>query len=112
LGKPAYVVGLDTKQNAVIIGENADVFGAGLYAEQVNWISIPGLTEPLEVEAQIRYNANPGKATVYPVGPDRVKVLFENMQRAITPGQSVVFYHGDTVVGGGIITEAIQKMED
>lgn len=112
LGKPAYVVDLDPRRNAVIVGENSDVFGAGLLAEQVNWISIASLTEPLAVEAQIRYNAMAGKAMVYPEGPDRIKVLFENMQRAITPGQSVVFYHGDLLVGGAIITEAIKTTEE
>ena len=108
LGKPAYVVDLDIKRNAVIIGENSDVFGEGLYAEAVNWISIPALEAPLEVEAQVRYNARPARATVYPAKEGMVKVIFEEMQRAITPGQSVVFYQGDLVLGGGTITKAIR----
>lgn len=112
VGKPIYVVELDAKRNIVIVGENKDVFGAGLYADQLNWISIPELTEPIEVEAQIRYNSPAAKATVYPAGDDRVKVIFEDMQRAITPGQSVVFFQGDLLVGGGVIAEQIKEIEE
>lgn len=108
LGKPAYVVDLDKKRNAVIIGENSDVFGEGLYADAVNWIAFPELTEPIQLEAMIRYNARPAKATVYPAKDGQIKVIFEDMQRAITPGQSVVFYQGDYVVGGGTIMKAIK----
>ncbi|AZR73080.1 tRNA 2-thiouridine(34) synthase MnmA [Anoxybacter fermentans] len=111
LGKPVYVVKLDPERNAVIVGENSEVFGVGLIAGQLNWISIPELTEPMEVEVQIRYNSPPAKAVVYPLGEDQVKVIFEDMQRAITPGQSAVFYQGDVLVGGGIIMEEIKEIE-
>lgn len=107
-GKPIYVVDLDTKRNAVIVGDNKDVFGAGLIADQVNWISISKLIEPLQVEVQIRYNSPPAKAMIYSEGEDQVKVVFEKMQRAITPGQSVVFYQGDLVVGGGVIAREVK----
>lgn len=112
LGKPAYVVDLDTKRNAVVIGENSDVYGAGLIAGQVNWISVSALTDPLEVEAQIRYNSQAAKAVVYPHENGQIKVIFESMQRAITPGQSVVFYHGDLLVGGAIIRKAIKEIPE
>ncbi len=110
-GKPIYVIELDTDRNAVIVGENNEVFGAGLYAGQLNWISIAKLTEPMVVEAQIRYNSPSAKATLYPMEDNRVKIIFDHMQRAITPGQSVVFYQGDIMVGGGVIIQEIKTIE-
>ncbi|MCK4258535.1 MAG: tRNA 2-thiouridine(34) synthase MnmA [Halanaerobiales bacterium] len=108
VGRPIYVVDLDTKRNAVIVGSNEEVFGEGLIAEQINWISIPELIEPMEVETQIRYNSSPAKAEIIPLKDGKIKVVFEDMQRAITPGQSVVFYQGDVVVGGGVIDREIK----
>ena len=100
--KKWYVVELDPDRNAVVVGDNEDVFEKELIAEDLNWISIKKLKEPKEVEAKIRYNTPPAKATIYPTG-EEVKVVFSKPQRAITPGQSVVFYDREVVVGGGII---------
>ena len=97
-----YVVNLDEEKNAVIVGSNEDVYRKELYAEDVNWIAIEKLSEPLEVKAKVRYNSAANKATIFPDGND-VKVEFDEPQRAITPGQSVVFYDDDLVIGGGII---------
>jgi tRNA-specific 2-thiouridylase len=102
--KKRYVVELDPERNAVIVGDNKDTYAKELVAEEVNWISIPELSEPREVEAKIRYNTPPARATIYPI-EDEVRVVFTEPQRAITPGQSVVFYDRDVVVGGGIIKE-------
>jgi len=109
-GKPMYVIGIDPERNEVILGEDPEVYHDTLWACDLNWISIPELKEPMRVEAKIRYKANPAWATVSPVIskdgqviPDRVKVTFDEPQRAITPGQAVVFYQGKVVVGGGII---------
>ena len=99
-----YVVRLDTENNAVVVGDNSDVFSKTLLAEEVNWITIDDLSEPKTVEAKIRYNSPAKEATVIPEG-EEVRVVFDEEQRAITPGQSVVFYKGDIVVGGGIIKE-------
>lgn len=104
-GKPLYVVDLDPERNAVIVGDNEEVFGYGLIAGHLNWISIPELKEEMEVKAQIRYNAKEAKATIFPYDEGRVAVRFKEPQRAITPGQAVVFYQEDLVVGGGIIDE-------
>lgn len=103
-GKPMYVVDIDPERNAVILGEHEEVFGQGLICDQVNYIAIPDLTRPLEVEVKIRYSARPAKALIKPLEGGKVEVIFAEQQRAITPGQSVVFYQDDIVIGGGIIT--------
>lgn len=107
LSYPVYVLELDKDRNAVIVGKDEEVYEKGLFAEQINWIAIDSLTESGEVLAKIRYNSPEVEATIYPEDKDRVKVVFREKQRAITPGQSVVFYdHGDIVIGGGIIGES------
>lgn len=105
-GKPMFVVGLNKERNEVVLGESADLFSQTLWAADLNWISIPALTEPLEVEVKIRYNAAGVRGTVYPEAGDygaEVRVSFNEPQRAVTPGQAVVFYQGNVVVGGGTI---------
>ncbi len=106
-GKPMYVVELDRERNAVILGENQQVFSTGLLAEDLNVISIPALTGPMEVEAKIRYSAPLAKAVISPEEGGKVRVEFENAQRAVTPGQAVVFYQDDLVVGGGTIAHRL-----
>jgi len=111
-GKPMFVIGFNVARNEVILGEDREVFASSLLATDLNWIAIPELTGPLEVEAKIRYKAPLAPAKIIPL-PDSegipgaigsvVKVEFYNPQRAITPGQAVVFYQGDLVVGGGKI---------
>lgn len=103
LGKPMYVVGLDVKNNNVILGEDKEVFGQELIAYDLNFISIDTLEEPMRVKAKIRYSAKEAEALIIPIEKGKVKVVFDTPQRAITPGQSVVFYDDDLVVGGGII---------
>jgi tRNA-specific 2-thiouridylase len=75
-----------------------------LVADQTNWIAIERLEEPLAVAAQIRHRHEAARATVWPLDNGRVGVRFEIPQRAPAPGQSVVFYDGDLVVGGGVIS--------
>jgi tRNA-specific 2-thiouridylase len=103
LGTPRYVVDINPKQNTIIIGTNEELLEDELVASSLNWISIDGLQSPSEVQAKIRYNHVPAPAVLYPQEPDKVRVVFKELQRAITPGQAVVFYHNDTVVGGGWI---------
>jgi len=105
-GKPMFVVGLNPQTNEVVLGENSDVFTDTLWAIDLNWISIPYLKEPLKVKAKIRYNSSGAQATIYPgkTGADQeVMVRFDEPQRAVTPGQAIVFYQGNIVVGGGTI---------
>jgi len=105
-GKPLYVIDLDPETNTVIVGENQEIFTQGLIAEQLNWVAISSLEEPLEVQARIRYSAPDSPALITPLSNGEVKVEFQEPQRAITPGQAVVFYQGDILVGGGIIQKS------
>ncbi len=102
-GKPMFVVDIDPVGNNVILGDNADVFSSSLIANDLNFISIDNLSEKIHVKAKIRYSAKESPATVTPLDNGSVEVLFDEPQRAITPGQSVVFYDDDIVIGGGVI---------
>ncbi|MBI2471745.1 MAG: tRNA 2-thiouridine(34) synthase MnmA [Planctomycetes bacterium] len=103
LGTPRYVVDINPQENTVVIGTDEELMEDGLVASTLNWISIDTLQSPLEVQAKIRYNHAPAPAIVHPYESDRVRVVFKDPQRAITPGQAVVFYQDDVVVGGGWI---------
>ena len=106
LGYPAYVVELDPENNAVILGKDQAVFSKALIAEDINIIPFSSLDGKMEVAAQIRYNSYPVPAVIENIGEDKIKVEFKEPQRAVTPGQSVVFYLDDLVLGGGIIKES------
>lgn len=103
--EPLYVVELDAEANRVVVGTADEIRGDGLIAAGVNWVAWDGLDEPREVECQIRYHANAAPAVAIPLHDGRVDVRFHTPQRAITPGQRVVWYDRDVVLGGGIITE-------
>jgi tRNA-specific 2-thiouridylase len=98
-----YVVDLDPDTAEVRVGPASDLERTRLRATAVNFIACDPPTEPLEVEARIRHSHQPAAATVRMVGTDTAEVVFREPQRAITPGQSVVWYRGDCVVGGGVI---------
>jgi tRNA-specific 2-thiouridylase len=102
-GYPVYVLALDSRRNAVVVGRNEEVFANGCSVVQLNWIAVENLTQPLEVEAQIRYKAQPTRAMIRPRRDGSVQVEFGEAVRAVTPGQAIVFYEGDVVVGGGTI---------
>lgn len=106
LGAPVYVCAKDMQANTVTLGPNEVLYHNALRAEDLNWISIPALREPLRVTAKIRHSQSEQSATLYPEENGLVRVVFDAAQRAITPGQAVVFYDGETVVGGGTIREA------
>ncbi len=100
---PLYVVSIDAENNTVVAGTNEKLFDNELRASKMNYISVSGLKEDMTIKAKIRYKHSEADAHVIPVKKDMVRVVFESPQRAITPGQAVVFYDGETVVGGGII---------
>ena len=102
-GEPLYVIGIDPERNAVVVGGKGEVYGDELVASQLNWIALEELKHPIEVEARIRYRHKEAQAMVIPLEEDKVRVKFREPQMAITPGQAVVFYDNDTVVGGGTI---------
>lgn len=101
--EPLYVVEIDREKNALMVGREKDIYADELLAGHVNYISEYPLEESTEVQARIRYNMEEALATVNPLPNGRVRVSFKKSQRAITPGQAVVFYQGDTVLGGGTI---------
>ena len=105
MGQPVYVCRKDMKSNTVTVGADADLYSRSLRADGWNWIAIPELTEPIRVTAKIRYRHTEQPATVYPEENGFARVEFDEPQRAITTGQTVVLYDGDLVIGGGIITE-------
>lgn len=108
LGYPAYVVAIDSNRNNVIIGHEDEIFQKGLISINNSFITFDKLDSPIEVEAKIRYSAPPAPAVISPED-GRVRVIFNEPQRAITPGQSVVFYSGDKVIGGGVIDEVMHS---
>ena len=107
MGAPVYVCAKDMEQNTVTVGPNEALFATTLLANDWNWFPFPALTEPLRVSAKARYNQPPQPATVYPEADGTARVVFDAPQRALTPGQAVVLYDGDMVVGGGTITTVL-----
>jgi len=105
--EPLYVIAIDRKSNRIIVGAKKDVLKKSLIADNLNWIAVDGITAPLKVKAKIRYNHKEALALITPVGPDKVRVDFDVPQEAPTPGQAVVFYDKDIVVGGGWIKEVL-----
>ena len=100
---PLYVLNIDSASHRVMVGADAELATERLRANRLNWISIPELTEPIRVQIKIRHRHEPAWATLAPDGADAVLATFDEPQRAVTPGQSAVFYDGDEVVGGGWI---------
>ena len=105
MGTPVYVCAKDMERNTVTVGPNEALFSTTLRATDWNWFPFPELTEPIRVSAKARYNQQPQPATVYPEQDSYARVVFDQPQRALTPGQAVVLYDGDMVVGGGTIAE-------
>ena len=107
MGHPVYVCGKDMAANTVTVGEETALFHRELIADDWNFMTIPALTEPIRVTAKARSRMTEQPATAYPMEDGRVRVVFDEPQRAITPGQSVVLYDGDLVVAGGTIREVV-----
>lgn len=107
MGEPVYVCGKDMEKNTVTVGPNEALMSTSLLANSCNWIAIPQPEEPVKVLAKARSRMTEQPATVYPLEDGTVRVVFDKPQRAITPGQAVVFYQGDRVLGGGTITKSL-----
>ena len=107
LGEPVYVCAKDMAANTVTVGPNEALFATTLEAQDWQWFPFPELTEPLRVTAKARSRHIPQSATVYPADNGFARVVFDTPQRAVTPGQTVVLYQGDMVIGGGTITEVL-----
>ena len=111
-GSPLYVININGAEGKVTVGGNDDLLSRALTARDLNWIAIDGLRDagpdanaPMRVQAKIRHRHEPAPAVLEPVPNGELRVTFDEPQRAITPGQAVVFYDGDLVVGGGWIAE-------
>ncbi len=104
-GERVYVTGIDPAANRVVIGTGRELLHSSLIADQVNLVSRAELPPGMCVSAKVRYKDDASPATVYPDGEDRMRVVFDAPKRAITPGQSVVLYDGEELVGGGIIRQ-------
>ncbi len=100
---PLYVIQIDAASSAVTVGPEAELYRTTFRVKQLNWISITAPSGELRIDAKIRHRHEPAPAVLRPLGQDAVEVTFDEPQRAITPGQSAVFYRGDEVVGGGWI---------
>jgi tRNA-specific 2-thiouridylase len=101
-GEPLYVIATEPISQRVIVGRNEDLLRGRCFAKDVNWISIAGVEEPRRAQVKIRNKHTAATATLRPAG-GRVEVVFDEPQRAVTPGQGAVFYDGEVVLGGGWI---------
>jgi tRNA-specific 2-thiouridylase len=101
--RPKYVVAKNTDTNTVVIGDEADLYTATMTVEDLNLISVENITEPLRASVKTRYSQKEAPATLYPPQDGKMTVIFDAPQRAVTSGQSAVFYDNDIVIGGGII---------
>ena len=105
--EPLYVTAIDIDRNRIVVGTKKEVLKRGLIADRLNWISVGGINKPLKTMARIRYNAKKVKALITKLSDDSVRVDFDEPQEAPTPGQAVVFYNKDIVLGGGWIQKAL-----
>lgn len=103
LGKPAYVISKDIGTNTVTLGSEEDLYKDTLEAGDLNMIAVEKLNAPMKALVKTRYSQKETEALLHQVDEDKIVVEFNNKQRAITPGQAVVFYDGDIVIGGGTI---------
>ena len=104
--EPLYVIAIEPERNAIVVGTKEKALGNELTASRLNWITTDKLIQSVTVKAKIRYRHQEAEATVTPIDEDRVHVKFKEPQMAITPGQAIVFYDGDIVIGGGTIESA------
>ena len=103
MGKPVYVIGINPEDNTVVLGDENELMNTTLIATDVNFISIEKLENPLKCKARTRYKQVEQPCTISQNHDGTVLVVFDNPQRAFTPGQAVVFYDNDIVIGGGTI---------
>jgi tRNA-specific 2-thiouridylase len=101
--KPLYVVQIERLKNQIIVGEKDELDCLEFTAKGVNWVAFDEPSEPVRAEVKVRYRHDPAAATIHALPDNRARIVFDESQRAITPGQATIFYDGDEVVGGGWI---------
>jgi tRNA-specific 2-thiouridylase len=104
---PLYVTAIDSERNIVVVGEEPHVYARGLFAESVSWLAVPENSE-FAATCKVRYRHHPVACRVRLLQNNTCEVCFDLQQKAITPGQAVVFYRGDEVIGGGRIVSSIR----
>jgi tRNA-specific 2-thiouridylase len=107
--RPLFVTEILADDNVLVVGEEAALYQTEALAAAVNWVAVAGLTEPMRVMAKARYKAEEVPATLEPA-EEGVRIRFDAPQRSVTPGQTVVFYDGDFLVGGGTLEAAGQPV--
>lgn len=103
MGHPVFVTAIRPETNEVVIGENEEVFSTQLYCDRINYMGMEGLEQPRKALAKIRYAHKGETCLLEKAGEDKIKCTFDKPVRAVTPGQAVVFYENDYVLGGGTI---------
>lgn len=101
--KPLYVVKIERLKNRIVVGEKEELLSGSFTARGVNWVAFDEPNQPVRADVKVRYRHKPVRATIEALEGNRAKIVFDEPQPAITPGQATVFYEGDEVVGGGWI---------
>ena len=104
LSGPYYINKICPDTREIVLGDGQSVFSDTVYAEKINYMSIENITEPTRFIGKIRYAHQGSPCTVYPEKDGKLKCVFDDKQRAVTPGQAIVFYDGDVIAAGGWIT--------
>ncbi|MEQ1923075.1 MAG: tRNA 2-thiouridine(34) synthase MnmA [Pyrinomonadaceae bacterium] len=103
--KPLYVTQIERLKNQIIVGEEGELDSLEFIAKGVNWVAFDEPVEPVRANVKVRYKHEPAPATIHALPDNRARIVFDEPQRAITPGQATIFYNGDEVVGGGWIVK-------
>jgi len=106
-GRPVFILDINPLTNEIVLGSEEDIFKNELIAKNLNFMPFDSLRNEMKVQCKIRYSAKPSSAIISPIDGGKVRIIFDEKQRAITKGQSVVFYDDEIVIGGGIIDEII-----
>jgi tRNA-specific 2-thiouridylase len=109
--RPQFVVDIRPEENTLVVGDDGDLYRTEALVEEPCWMAIESLERPLHVFAKARYKAETAAAVIEPASDGQIHVTFDEPQRALTPGQTIVFYDGDVVVGGGTLTTAPDLVE-
>lgn len=105
--EPLYVIDVNSENNTITVGNQESLFCTGFIVDQINLISLAEITNPIKAQIKIRYNDEGHSGTVFPDEDGKLRVVFDNPQKSVTPGQSAVFFSDDLVIGGGIIDHRI-----
>ena len=100
---PLYVLAINAAKNEVVVGDRSEAQDRECLIEQINWVSLAPTSSPFKCEVQIRYRSLPAWATIIPLNANQARIIFDEPQFSITPGQAAVWYQDDLVLGGGLI---------